>query len=170
MFITYYKSPLGTVEIRATEKGVTTICFVTERKEQTKENVHHPHLRQCVAELDEYFAGQRMTFDVPMDVQGTDFQQKVWQQLLQIPAGETRSYLQIAQALDKPKASRAIGSACGRNKIWLVIPCHRVVGSNGRLTGYAGGVDKKRWLLLHEQKYFLQEQEDAQLGGLFGNK
>lgn len=107
---------------------------------------------QTQAQLDEYFAKKRQVFDLPLDPQGTSFQKQVWQHLRQIPFGETTSYGAIARALGKPGAAQAIGAANGRNPISIVVPCHRVVGASGSMTGYAGGVDKKQWLLWHEKK------------------
>lgn len=101
-------------------------------------------------QLAEYFAGQRQRFDVPLKLAGTPFQQRVWQQLLRIPFGTTISYAQLAQRVGQPTASRAVGHANGRNPISIIVPCHRVIGANGKLTGYAGGLDKKQWLLKWE--------------------
>jgi methylated-DNA-[protein]-cysteine S-methyltransferase len=117
---------------------------------EAMENVDHPTLRATATQLGEYFAGTRMTFDLPLDPHGTDFQRAVWQQLSAIPHGETRSYADIARALGQPTATRAVGAANGRNPLSIVVPCHRVVGSNGALTGFAGGIAAKRWLLAHE--------------------
>jgi methylated-DNA-[protein]-cysteine S-methyltransferase len=103
-------------------------------------------------QLAEYFAGQRREFDVPLKLAGTPFQRRVWQELGRIPYGATISYAQLAQRIGKPTASRAVGHANGRNPISILVPCHRVVGADGRLTGYAGGVDKKRWLLNWERR------------------
>lgn len=107
---------------------------------------------QCAAELKEYFDGRRMRFSVPLDLHGTDFQQQVWRTLLSIPYGETRSYAGIARAVGRPMASRAVGGAVGSNPIAILVPCHRVVGANGTLTGYAGGLDRKRVLLALETR------------------
>lgn len=108
-------------------------------------------LVQTQQQLAEYFAHQRQRFDLPLNPHGTEFQQRVWQHLHEIPFGETISYGTLAQRLGQPNASRAVGAANGRNPISIVVPCHRVVASNGKLTGYAGGVDRKLWLLQHEQ-------------------
>jgi methylated-DNA-[protein]-cysteine S-methyltransferase len=111
----------------------------------------HPVLTAAEAQLREYFAGERRTFDLLLDFQGTDFQRSVWHALLGIPFGETRSYGAIAQALGRPGASRAVGAANGRNPISIIAPCHRVIGKSGNLTGFAGGIEAKIWLLSMEQ-------------------
>ena len=121
------------------------------RQEITKgENNHITNLRR---QIDEYFAGTRKKFDIPLITPGTEFQQKVWNELLNIPYGVTRSYLQQADALKNPLAIRAVAKANGTNQIAIIIPCHRVIGSNGSLTGYAGGLHRKKWLLDHEKKH-----------------
>lgn len=104
-------------------------------------------------QLSEYFAGDRLAFDLPLKLLGTPFQQTVWQQLAKIPFGETISYAELARRVGQPTASRAVGAANGRNPISIIIPCHRVIGASGKLTGYAGGVQKKNWLLEHEQQF-----------------
>ncbi|SDB42033.1 methylated-DNA-[protein]-cysteine S-methyltransferase [Pseudidiomarina indica] len=106
-------------------------------------------------QLQEYFAGQRTQFDLPLAPQGTPFQQQVWQQLLQVPYGQTVSYQAIATAIGRPKACRAVGGANGNNPLPIIIPCHRIIGANGTLTGYTGGIDKKVWLLTHEGADFV---------------
>ncbi|MCL4147003.1 UNVERIFIED_CONTAM: hypothetical protein GTU68_044828 [Idotea baltica] len=110
----------------------------------------HPVLQQTITELGEYFLGERQQFDIPIDPQGTDFQRQVWSMLQQIPFGETWSYQDMAIAIDNPKAVRAVGLANGKNPISIIVPCHRVIGKNGKLTGYAGGVDRKQALLALE--------------------
>ena len=107
---------------------------------------------QCKMQLDEYFRGERKTFDLPLAPKGTDFQKKVWNALQEIPYGETSTYGEIAAAVGNPKAARAVGMANNKNPIGIIIPCHRVVGANGKLVGYAGGMDKKEWLLQLERK------------------
>ena len=109
-------------------------------------------LQECQMQIESYFAGKSVDFDVPLQPKGTDFQLNVWQKLLQIPVGHTASYLEIARSLGDPNATRAVGSANGQNPIAIIIPCHRVIGSNGTLTGYAGGLWRKKWLLNHEQQ------------------
>jgi methylated-DNA-[protein]-cysteine S-methyltransferase len=107
-------------------------------------------LREAVRQLAEYFAGDRRKFDLPLRLEGTDFQRRVWQVLTEIPYGETWSYGQLAQRIGNPKGCRAVGLANGRNPISILVPCHRVIGADGSLTGYGGGVERKRWLLAHE--------------------
>lgn len=145
---TYYDTPIGTVEIKASDLGVRSLCFIdypTYEQNPTQEV-----LLQTLEQLDEYFAGQRTRFNVFLDFQGTEFQRRVWRELMEIPLGGTRTYLEVAKEIRSPHAVRAVGHACGSNKLWLLVPCHRVIGSDGKLTGYAGGLKRKRWLLQHE--------------------
>lgn len=116
----------------------------------------HPLLKEAARQLNEYFDGRRNTFDLPICPDGTDFQKSVWNGLLQIPYGETWTYGQMAAFIDRPKASRAVGGACHNNPIAIVIPCHRVVGTNGNLTGFGGGLEMKRWLLELETKNYMK--------------
>jgi methylated-DNA-[protein]-cysteine S-methyltransferase len=149
----YIPSPAGTVEIKADDRYVTSIRLIRSADGTATENDIDrlpPHVRQCVAELQEYFAGTRTRFTVPVKQSGTDFQQKVWRQLLEIPYGTTVSYGEIARRLGSVKLSRAVGGANHRNRLWIVVPCHRVIGADGSLTGYGGGIDCKQWLLQHE--------------------
>lgn len=140
--------PLGPIEIRATAQGLTWIAF-----SRTPGHVDNPNAvtARCARQLEAYFLGELTTFDLPLAPRGTDFQVRVWQALRAIPYGQTRSYREIAVAIGVPSAVRAVGAANGRNPISLVVPCHRVIGSDGRLTGYAGGIGRKHWLLRHEQ-------------------
>ena len=146
MFIDYFESPIGTIELTATENGLSSLYF-RAKKHPPKST---PLFAKVKQQLSEYFAQQRTTFDIALDLKGTDFQQQVWAQLLTIPSGETSTYAQIAKTLDRPKAVRAVGAANGKNPISIIVPCHRVIGSNGKLTGYAGGLERKQWLLEHE--------------------
>ena len=146
----YYHSPIGWVEIQASFDVVTSVVFCEAPKNE--ECTDSAILAKCVRQLDEYFGGQRMNFDVPVSQKGTEFQQKVWNALLNIPFGKTVSYAYIAKMIDNPQAVRAVGAANGQNKLWIIVPCHRVIGANGSLTGYAGGLDRKKWLLAHEAK------------------
>ena len=154
--ITYteFPSPLGTLLIAATERGLHGIYFEAHRHFKGKDSWQHqpqqPILRRTVAQLEEFFAGKRTEFDIPLDMVGTPFQQEVWQQLLRIPYGATVSYGEHAQAVGRPKAARAVGAAIGRNPVSIIVPCHRVIGSNGSLTDYAGGLERKRTLLTLE--------------------
>ena len=145
---TYYDTPLGTVEICASEQGITALSFTEFPTYEIRPT--QQHLLECIEQLEEYFNGKRTHFTVFLDIEGTPFQQRVWQELRNIPLGTTASYLQIAKRIESPQAVRAVGSACGKNKHWLLIPCHRVIGSDGKLTGYAGGLKRKRWLIHHE--------------------
>lgn len=147
VYTDYLKSPLGLVEFKASDIGITQIIFCGSERGEVKAN----RITDCCKQqLGEYFQGQRKNFDVPLSPQGTDFQKLVWQNLLKIPFGQTNTYLDIAKRVDRPKGSQAVGGANGRNPISIIVPCHRVVGSNGALTGYAGGIERKLWLLEHE--------------------
>ncbi len=142
----YHNTPLGVVEITGSDRGIAALRFVD--KMGTTTSVSSLLLSQCVKELDEYFSGKRKHFDIPMDWSGaTDFYQQVWSAVVQIPLGETRTYGQIAQQLDRPKAARAVGRANGLNRLAIIVPCHRLIGSDGKLRGYAYGLDRKRALL-----------------------
>jgi len=143
----YYQSPVGLIELGATADALTALYFVDAARH---EPLSTPLLDQAVQELDEYFAGRRNNFTVPLSFHGTDFQRSVWQALLAVPYGETSSYLAIANALGNPKAVRAVGAANGQNPISIIAPCHRIIGSDGNLIGYGGGLWRKEWLLRHE--------------------
>mgnify|MGYP001077496500 CR=1 FL=1 len=147
---TCYQSPLGWLEISGTTEAVTAVRFVDQPGVKT-ESV--PAVVQtCRQQLDEYFQGQRTHFDLPLAQSGTPFQQAVWGALTEIPFAQTASYGQIAHRIDNPKAVRAVGSANGKNNIVIIVPCHRVIGNNGKLTGYGGGLWRKEWLLNHERQ------------------
>ncbi len=150
MSTTYYQSPIGPIEIRASENAVTSVIFCDECRYET--NGGSEITEECARQLDEYFNGKRLIFDVPVEQEGTTFQQSVWNTLTSIPFGETVCYADVAKMLGNPQSVRAVGAANGQNKIWIIVPCHRVIGSDGSLTGYAGGVECKRWLLAHEAK------------------
>lgn len=150
-------SPAGSCRIYASDKGVTQIDFIEKgeelekEKEEEVEETDHPHLLQAVRELNEYYAGTRKSFEVPLDLKiGTEFQREAWQKLREIPYGTTISYGEQAKAMGRPKAVRAVGGANGRNPIPVIIPCHRVVSSLGKLHGFSGGLDLKRYLLAVE--------------------
>ncbi|MGJ8760016.1 MAG: methylated-DNA--[protein]-cysteine S-methyltransferase [Polaribacter sp.] len=150
---TYYKTPLGTAKIVGDENGIQSVSVLDEDFSTALEvrNSETPEcLQECVTQLDQYFSGQRIDFDLKLNPQGTDFQKKVWDELLNIPFNKTRTYLEQSKALGDVKAIRAVASANGKNPIWIIIPCHRVIGSDGSLTGYAGGIWRKKWLLAHE--------------------
>ena len=148
---TTIKTPLGKLLLARTAMGLAGVWFEGQQHHPTPLTaVRRPDdalLRRAADQLHAYFAGETRAFDVPLDLHGTPFQRRVWQALLAIPGGETRSYGEIAQALGAAAAVRAVGSAVGRNPVSVIVPCHRVVGSDGSLTGYAGGVERKRALL-----------------------
>jgi methylated-DNA-[protein]-cysteine S-methyltransferase len=146
--ITYYKTPLGTAEIVGDNNGIQSISVTEEDVKFSKKIPNWS--KNCIEQLDEYFNGTRKKFDLKLNPQGTDFQKKVWDELLNIPFGKSRTYLQQTKQIGDPKAIRAVASANGKNPIWIIIPCHRVIGSDGSLTGYASGIWRKKWLLEHE--------------------
>lgn len=148
-FKTYYKSEIGIIEIAGTEDGILSVNFVEEKSMGRSEIPSH--LKECVEQLDEYFRGKRKEFSVKIEVQGTDFQKKVWTELMKIPFGQTASYKDVADAIGNAKAVRAVGNANGKNKIGIIIPCHRVIGNDGKLVGYGSGIWRKEWLLNHEK-------------------
>jgi methylated-DNA-[protein]-cysteine S-methyltransferase len=145
--IAYYRSPIGLIEIVGSAQGVSSINFV-EQDESSK--TIPENLRECVSQLDEYFHRARREFTFKLDLQGTEFQKRVWRELLKIPYGKTISYRDMAIALGDRNALRAVGHANGQNPISIIVPCHRVIGSNGSLTGYGGGLWRKEWLLNFE--------------------
>ena len=148
----FYHSPLGMLLLQAEEEQLTVAGFKDEAVVTATEATSSPVLQKTIVQLDEYFAGTRQQFDLPLNPSGTAFQQKVWQQLIQIPFGETITYLHMAKRLGNVKSIRAAASANGKNPLAIIIPCHRVVGADGKLTGYAGGLHRKQWLLEHEAK------------------
>jgi len=145
----YYHSPIGWIRITGTEEGITSLYFVEDAEAVAGEIP--PCLQECLRQLDEYFQGQRRAFSLKLLPRGTEFQQQVWAQLLKVPYGSTASYRDIALALGDADAVRAVGSANGKNPISIIIPCHRIIGSGGKLIGYGGGVWRKEWLLRHER-------------------
>ncbi len=140
----YYRSPIGILEITGSDSGVSSISFVDDAIDHGETPVA---LEDCVSQLDEYFSGKRKEFSLNLDLRGTEFQKRVWRELQKIPFGKTVSYLDIALAVGTSESTRAVGRANGQNPIVIVIPCHRVIGSDGSLTGYGGGLWRKRWLL-----------------------
>ena len=145
-------SPVGVLKLVATDTALVAVLGENEDPKRVRlaeliENTLHPILLETQKQLNEYFAGQRQKFDVPLDFEGTEFQQKVWHALLTIPFGETRSYKDIAEQIGNVKAVRAVGAANGKNPISIIAPCHRVVGANGKLVGFAGGLENKDVLL-----------------------
>jgi methylated-DNA-[protein]-cysteine S-methyltransferase len=150
------QSPVGELKLLASDRGLAAILWRDENPQRiriraTREDANHPMLLETERQLNEYFAGKRKTFDVPLDFVGTAFQKRVWEALLAIPFGETRTYAEIATQLGDPKATRAVGAANGKNPISVIAPCHRVIGSSGKLTGYAGGLEAKARLLQLER-------------------
>lgn len=150
MPIVFYNTPIGTASITETDGYITAISILDNPNEI--EQTTSPVLQQAVQQLEQYFAGLRTVFDFPMKQEGTNFQQTVWQELTNIDYGKTVSYAALSERMKNPLAIRAIASANGKNNLWIVVPCHRVIGSNGELTGYAGGLWRKQWLLEHEAK------------------
>ncbi len=145
---TYYKTPIGTAKIVGDENGISAVSIVDEVIETSVEIPEN--LKDCVQQLTEYFNGTRTAFNLKLNPKGTDFQKRVWNELLLVPYGKTRSYLEQSKKFGDVKAIRAVASANGKNPIWIIIPCHRIIGSDGSLTGYAGGIWRKKWLLEHE--------------------
>lgn len=149
-------SPVGTLKLVANETALVAVLWENENPKRVRlaelvEQADHPVLLETQKQLTEYFAGKRQQFDLPLDFAGTEFQHKVWQALLSIPFGETRSYRDIAEQIGNVKAVRAVGAANGKNPISIIAPCHRVVGANGKLVGFAGGLHNKDILLRLEK-------------------
>jgi AraC family transcriptional regulator of adaptative response/methylated-DNA-[protein]-cysteine methyltransferase len=163
--LTKIETPLGEMVAGATKGGICLLEFSdTEKINPEYEDIailfegpveygRNKHLRALKKQLKEYFKGKRKEFSVPVVIQGTEFQQAVWKELQKIPFGATRSYLEQAKSLNNPKSVRAVANANGTNRIAIVIPCHRVIGSDGSLIGYGGGLERKKWLIEHEKKY-----------------
>lgn len=143
----FIETPLGIAKVVGDENGISEISILQdgELSTQIPEN-----LEEAIVQLQEYFEGRRTVFDFKLNPKGTEFQQKVWQELLNIPFGKTISYLDLSKKLGDVKAIRAVASANGKNPLWIVVPCHRVIGTDGSLIGYAGGLWRKKWLLEHE--------------------
>jgi methylated-DNA-[protein]-cysteine S-methyltransferase len=154
----YYRSPIGTLEIVGSQEGLTAVSFVRRRP------VGGPPdsaLREAVEQLDEYFRGRRKEFSLRLCLVGTDFQKRAWEELIRIPYGQTSSYGRVAKNLGKPLAVRAVGQANHRNPISIIVPCHRVLGGDGGLVGYGGGLWRKEWLLAHETKHARKGREKS---------
>lgn len=152
LFYKIMDSPVGKLKLVASDKGLVAILWENDNPRRVRlgdlaEDRKHSILRETERQLEEYFAGERKSFSLALDMRGTRFQNDVWEALLAIPFGETRSYGQLAKQLGNPKATRAVGAANGRNPISIVVPCHRVIGASGKLTGFAGGLDTKAHLL-----------------------
>ena len=148
-FKTYYKSPLGPIEIVGSKDSIIALDFVEDMLPGDDELTFC--VKECLKQVDEYFKGERREFFLNLQPAGTEFQKSVWRQLEKIPYGKTTSYGKVADVIGKPNGSRAVGSANGKNPIAIIIPCHRVIGSDGSLTGYGGGVWRKRWLIGFER-------------------
>jgi len=149
MFIDYYKTPIGLIELIATRDRLISLNFMDGlRIQQGKKN---DFLDGVAKQLDEYFKGKRKDFEIDLYFAGTEFQKKVWNSLTKIPFGVTRSYKDIAEMIGNKNATRAVGNANNRNSLPIIVPCHRVIGSDGSMTGYAGGIERKEWLLTHEK-------------------
>ncbi|RED46456.1 methylated-DNA-[protein]-cysteine S-methyltransferase [Winogradskyella eximia] len=147
----YIETPLGHAKIVGDDNGITSVSIL-DTKEELSDTIPES-LLDCVIQLKEYFNETRKNFDLKLNVEGTVFQKKVWKTLETIPFGKTISYLQLSKQLGDVKAIRAAASANGKNPLWIIVPCHRVIGSDGSLTGYAGGLHRKQWLLNHESEY-----------------
>lgn len=148
MEIAYISTPLGTAKLEGSANGLAAVSVLDTEEIPTA--VIPEVLEDAVYQLREYFEGQRENFNLSLNLQGTPFQQGVWKELLNIPYGKTMSYLDLSKKLDDVKAIRAVAAANGKNPLWIIVPCHRVIGSDGSLTGYAGGLHRKKWLLAHE--------------------
>ena len=149
-----FSSPVGALEVTATQKGVSSLYFAGETFPTEEPS---GILRECADQLQEYFNGKRKEFNIPMDLQGTEFQIKVWNELINITFGETISYLELSKRVGDVKAIRAVGNANGKNPVSIIVPCHRVIGSNGKLIGYGGGLWRKRWLLEFERSFIRKD-------------
>ena len=146
----HIQTPLGIAKVVSDNTGIQEISVVNEDFEINNPTTIPVVLQSCIAQLEEYFAGKRTEFNLTLAPKGTEFQQKVWKELHKIPYGKTCSYLELSKKLGDVKAIRAVAAANGKNPLWIVTPCHRVIGSDGSLTGYAGGLWRKKWLLNHE--------------------
>ena len=156
MYYSYCSCPVGIVEISASDTGLESIDFVIEADQNKQSN----HITESVKiQIDQYFAGTRMAFDIEIEFRGTDFQKKVWRALKDIPYGHTASYKELAENINCSKGFRAVGNANNKNRYAIVVPCHRVIGSNGNLVGYAGGLDIKKFLIEHENRVLKSMEE-----------
>jgi len=149
----YYKTEIGFIKILGSEDGISYINFIDDDKVVEEPGQKPAVLGECVRQLDEYFQGKRKKFELKLNLRGTDFQRRAWRELQDIPYGETISYRQQAERMGNKKACRAVGGANGKNPVSVVIPCHRVIGKDGSLTGFGSGTWRKEWLLNHERKF-----------------
>ena len=145
------KTPLGYTKITGDNDGIASVTVLNS--EEQISDIIPESLEDCVYQLNEYFEGKRQVFDLNLNPQGTDFQKTVWEALLTIPYGKTMSYLELSKQLGDVKAIRAVANANGKNPLWIIVPCHRIIGTDGSLTGYAGGLHRKQWFLEHESPY-----------------
>ena len=150
LYTSFHNSPIGPLKLQCNEEYISAVLFVEKIYET---NDDHQLLRRCSEQLDEYFNGKRKIFDLPLGQNGTVFQMKVWELLAMIPYGKTISYNELSKQYGDLKAIRAVASANGKNNLAIIVPCHRVIGSNQSLTGYGGGLWRKKWLLEHEAKF-----------------
>ncbi len=157
-YTTYCESPLGQLKLQCSDEHIQAVVFA-KQSDEVAESSDHPLLQTCAIQLDEYFAGGRKEFELPLQQSGTTFQQKIWDLLSLIPYGKTISYNDLSKQYGDLKAIRAAASANGKNNLAIIIPCHRVIGSNQSLTGYAGGLWRKKWLLEHEARFHLGVQQ-----------
>jgi methylated-DNA-[protein]-cysteine S-methyltransferase len=157
LYTSYYSSPVGLLKLQCSDKHIKSVTFTDA--EGDIQNDEHKLLHACARQLEEYFAGKRKQFTLPLNQDGTEFQEKVWNLLYKIPYGKTISYNELAKQYGDLKAIRAVASANGKNNIAIIVPCHRVIGSDHSLVGYAGGLWRKKWLLDHEAKYHLGVQQ-----------
>jgi methylated-DNA-[protein]-cysteine S-methyltransferase len=146
----FLKTPIGYLEVTATDRGIRSLYFIDFRVRVKRVPAA---LKDCINQLKEYFDGKRTAFDLPLDPEGSPFQQKVWKELLTVPYGQTISYLELARRSGDVKALRAVGGANANNPVSIIIPCHRIIGMDGKLVGYGGGLWRKKWLLEHEHAF-----------------
>lgn len=152
MYIGYYKNNKVNIKIEASETEITDISFIQNNSEAEEQEKVNQVIKQCKEELKKYFRGELKNFKIKYHTQGTEFQEKVWKELLNVKYGTTISYKELAKRIGRPTSVRAVANAVGKNKIGIIIPCHRIIGSNGTLTGYAGGIQNKRYLLEIERR------------------
>ena len=171
LYSTTHQTPVGELTLIASDRGLRAILWPKTSPARAgisgrpRHNPDHPILQRTAAQLDEYFAGRRTRFEIPLDLRGTRFQLEAWRSLDDIPFGETTSYGEQAKALGVPNAARAVGAANGANPVCIVLPCHRVIGADGSLTGFGGGLAVKRWLLDHEARVGRTGEEVRTIGG-----
>ncbi len=151
-YLMYYPSPIGLLEVISTETAITSVQFV-ESKSQPEAALNPVCLRDCRTQLEDYFKGNLKVFELPLQFEGTQFQLQIWSELAKIPYGKVTSYFSLARRVGNPGSVRAVGNTNSKNKLCVVLPCHRVIGNDGKLVGYVGGLLRKQWLLAHEQSH-----------------